>query len=135
MSYAVFSVALNRARERAAAESSDDAFLTELLEMSAGKRLTDGGKEYRPFYVAARYLRQSRRDQSISAAEDGVKFTNQVAPIADLLELQAALDQALSVPTAFLAIAAETPPQPSAAALKSTYEAALMSLKKYSPRP
>ena len=134
MSYATLAVALDRARERAAAKPSDDVFLTELLEMSAGKRLDNGKKEYRPYYVAARYLRQSRRDQTISAAEEGVKFTNQATPIADLLELQAALDQALSVPAAFAAIAAEAPPQPTAAAVESSYEAALISLKKYLPR-
>ncbi|MBW4540711.1 MAG: hypothetical protein KME43_16405 [Myxacorys chilensis ATA2-1-KO14] len=122
--------ALVRARERAAATSADDIFLTELLELSAGTSRATAEKIYRPFYVAARYLQQSRRDQTIKQA-DGATFTGQAIPIASLLDLQRSLDESLLVPIGFEAIGRI---EPDAKALKATYDAALLTLKKYSPR-
>ncbi|MBE9178602.1 hypothetical protein IQ268_08525 [Oculatella sp. LEGE 06141] len=127
--YGDIQIALKRARERAAASTADDLYLTELLEMSSGIRLADNGIEYRPFYVAARFLQQSRRDQTIKEADD-VKFTGQVVPIASLLELQRSLDNALIVPEGFEAIEDEIG-QIDPASAKAGYDAALLSLKKW----
>lgn len=122
--------ALVRARERAAATSADDIFLTELLELSAGTSRATAETIYRPFYVAARYLQQSRRDQTIKQA-DGATFTGQAIPIASLLDLQRSLDESLLVPVGFEAL---NRVEPDAKALRATYEMALLTLKKYSPR-
>jgi hypothetical protein len=100
--YASLEAALNRARERSAATNSDE-LLTELLELSAGTRKDTAAREYRPFYVAARYLEQAGSQQIAEA--DGVKFTGMKTPIVSLMALQRSLDAALIVPEGFEAIA------------------------------
>jgi len=95
VAYTVLSEALTRAKERATAPASADAYMGELLELSAGLD-TSGVKHYRPFYVAAKWLEQNRPDQSISEA-DGAKFTGMATPIASLLALQLAYDTANGV--------------------------------------
>lgn len=92
--------ALTRAKERCDGGDSDETYLTELLTMSAGTETSSGQTCYRPFYVAARFLLQARRDQGISEA-DGAKFTGMIRPIIDLLQLQIALDEGLDIPTGF----------------------------------
>lgn len=86
----------------------DDAFLTELLLMSAGKDATSV-THYRPFYCAARWLEQNRAAQQLSEAK-GVKFTGLVTPIASLYGLQADYDSAneLQIPKGFEAVATAT---------------------------
>lgn len=127
--YASFPEALNRAKERSAAKASDTLWLTELLQLSVGIHRSTGEVVFRPFYVAAKYLEQSRRDQTLKEA-DGAKFTNQVTPIESLLDLQRSLDADLIIPVNFQ-IALE---QPSAATLKANYEAALLMLQQFQPR-
>jgi hypothetical protein len=102
--YLALAPALARAKERSGAIAADDAYLTELLEMSAGHSIT-GVKHYRPFLVAARWLEQNRPAQTVSEA-DGAKFTGLAKPIASLLGLQQAYDNAneLLVPAGFEAI-------------------------------
>lgn len=94
--------ALSRAKERADASDSDDEFLTLLLNASAGTEITTGLTCYRPFYAAARFLLQSRRDQMATSA-DGMAFTGMIRPIVDLLQLQRALDEGLEIPAGFSA--------------------------------
>lgn len=109
MAYTDLAAALARAKERAGATANDDAYLTELLEMSAG---TDANavKHFRPFLVAARHLEQNRGAQTLKRAKDGIEFTGLAKPIASLLGLQAAYDakHGLTVPAGFEAIAPDT---------------------------
>jgi hypothetical protein len=130
--YSDLTTALNRARERSTAKPSDDGLLTEFLLMSAGTRLDNGAIEYRPFWAAAKFMRQSPKFQQIAAAEDGVKFTGMATPIADALETQRSLDLALSVPLGFEAT--DGGGGAGATASKASYEAALVSLKRWQPR-
>ena len=103
MAFLTLQPALDRARERSQASSSDDAYLTELLELSAGK--AEAVTHYRPYYVAAKFLEQNLARQLISAA-DGATFTLLKKPIESLLDLQSAYDRAqgLSVPAGFEAV-------------------------------
>ena len=96
--------ALARTKERSGATDADDAYLNELLGMSAGvdaQQVT----HYRPFYCAARWIEQNRTAQTLSEAS-GTKFTGLQKPIDSLLTLQRAYDQAqdLDVPKGFEAI-------------------------------
>lgn len=104
--YTNITAALARVKERSGASSADDAFLTELLNLSAGKD-AQLVVHFRPFIVAARYLEQNKTAQRLAKA-DGVEFTGLAKPIASLLALQAAYDaaQGLSVPPGFEAVAA-----------------------------
>ena len=104
MTYTDLAASLARCKERSKATSADDAYLTELLELSAGKDASET-THYRPFLVAALYLEQNQSKQQISEAK-GVKFTGLVTPIASLLKLQLAYDQAnkLTIPDGFEAI-------------------------------
>lgn len=104
MAFLTLGPALDRARERSQAASSDDAYLTELLELSASKA-ADAATHYRPYYVAAKFLEQNLARQQISAA-DGATFTLLKKPIESLLDLQSAYDRAqgLSVPAGFEAV-------------------------------
>ena len=95
MPYEVLADALIRAKERSGATAVDDPYLTELLVISAGKD-PNNVTQYRPFFVAAKWLEQNLSAQALSEA-DGVKFTGQATPIASLLALQASIDQALSL--------------------------------------
>lgn len=101
MAYLELAASLARAKERANARASADAYMTELLELSAG---TDAQNitHYRPFYVAAKWLEQNRQDQTFTEA-DGAKFTGQAKPIESLLGLQFAYDTAngLTIPPGF----------------------------------
>lgn len=99
MLYLTLEAALLRAKERAGISgTAEDAFLTELLQLSAGTD-PEGTTHYRPFLVAARWLEQNQSAQAISKA-DGVEFTGLRTPIASLLNLQAGYDMAcnLTVP-------------------------------------
>lgn len=120
---------LERAKERAAAGAEDSAYLTELLLMSAGIHAETGQTVYRPFYVAAKYLEQSRRDQSFKSG-DGSEFTGQKVPIQSLLDMQASLDAGLTIPRAFQI----NPPVPDSKQLKTAYDNALIFLRRYQPR-
>jgi hypothetical protein len=121
--------ALARARERSAAKASDEAYLTELLHLSVGIHRQSRETVYRPFYVAARWLQQSRRDQSFKEA-DGAKFTGQVIPIESLLDLQRSLDLDLDIPTGFQAVSGSL----SKSQLESMFEEALLTLMQFQPR-
>jgi hypothetical protein len=105
MAFLTLQPALDRARERSQAASSDDAYLTELLELSAGEAADGTTVHYRPYYVAAKFLEQNLARQQISAA-DGATFTLLKKPIESLLDLQSAYDRAqgLSVPAGFEAV-------------------------------
>ena len=98
--------ALARAKERSGATDADDAYLNELLVMSAGT--VDSVTHYRPFYCAAKWIEQNRPAQTLSEA-NGTKFTGLVTPIDSLLQLQRSYDEAkaLSVPNGFEAIPAD----------------------------
>jgi hypothetical protein len=103
MAFLTLQPALDRARERSQAATTDDAYLTELLELSAGK--AEAVTHYRPYYVAAKFLEQNLARQQISAA-DGATFTLLKKPIESLLDLQSAYDRAqgLLVPAGFEAV-------------------------------
>lgn len=103
--------ALARALERAAATASDEQYLLELLDMSAAVDAGGAAACYRPFYAAARWIRQNRNDQTLKEA-DGAKFTGLVDVIEDLLLQQRALDRqseaaGLTIPEGFAAEAAQ----------------------------
>lgn len=100
--YTTLSGALSRAKERSGATSTDDAYLTELLNLSAGKDGSDV-THYRPFFVAAKYLEQNRGQQALKKAKDGIEFTGLAKPIESLLALQASYDQGqgLTIPAGF----------------------------------
>ncbi|HEY9648632.1 MAG TPA: hypothetical protein V6C88_19785 [Chroococcidiopsis sp.] len=84
--------------------SQFDAYLTRRLTASAGK-LPSGATEYRPFYVAAKFLEQYRPQQTLVKG-DGAEFTGLKKPIESLLGEQAAIDQALglTIPAGYEAI-------------------------------
>jgi hypothetical protein len=75
MSYTDLAAALARAKERSGATAANDEFLTEILNLSAGKDAA-GATHYRPMYVAADFLEQNRALQALDEAK-GVKFTRQ----------------------------------------------------------
>lgn len=104
MAYLVLADALARAKERSGATSANDAFLTEVLNFSAGKTAANV-THYRPYYAAAKFLEQAQSIHKISKA-DGAEFTGLAVPIASLLNLQAAYDAAneLIIPAGFEAI-------------------------------
>lgn len=101
MMYLDLPAALARAKERSGATAADDEYLTELLTLSAGTGASNV-THYRPFLVAARWMEQNRAQQALSEA-DGAKFTGYALPIASLLQIQAAYDQAndLTIPAGF----------------------------------
>lgn len=106
MPYSDLSAALARAKERSGARASDDAYLTEILNISAGvdpQEVT----QFRPYFVAAKFLEQNRSAQTLAKAKGGVEFTGLAKPIASLMALQASIDQALdlAIPAGFEAIA------------------------------
>ena len=105
MTYLLITDALARAKERSGASALDDAYLTELLAMSAGVD-AEAITHYRPFYVAAKWIEQNQDAQTLTEA-DGAKFTGLAKPIESLLALQAAYDRAneLTVPKGFEAAA------------------------------
>ena len=104
MSYTDLAAALSRAKERSGATAANDEFLTEILNLSAGKDAA-GATHYRPMYVAADFLEQNRALQALDEAK-GVKFTRQATTIASLRKLQASIDAALglTVPPGFEAL-------------------------------
>lgn len=93
--------ALARTKERCQAASLDDAYLLELLDMSAGKDAI-AAVHYRPFFVAAKFLEQNPDLRDLSEA-DGAKFTLADPRIKSLYELQRNYDLAnnLSIPKGF----------------------------------
>lgn len=93
--YLLLNEGLARARERCQAEPTANAYLTELLTMSAG---TVGGvTHYRPFWVAARYLSQNPDIRDLSRAEGEAVFTLAQPRIDDLMAQQAAYDSAFNL--------------------------------------
>lgn len=118
--------ALARAKERSMAKAADEGYLSELLQISFGTHRRTNEVVYRPFYVAAKYLEQSRRDQTLVEA-DGAKFTGQKIPIRSLLDLQEALDADLYIRPSFR-IASDL------GQLKNAYDMAIEQLKQYQPR-
>ncbi len=131
MLYTDLNEALDRAVERSAAKAGDRPYLQELLTMSYGTS-TEGQIVYRPFYAAARFLQQSRRDQNIKEA-DGAKFTGMAMPIASLLDLQASLDQTLTVQPGFETSMLALEP-PSLKQLEAARDGAILFLRRYQPR-
>ena len=129
MLYSDLPSALERARERAAVTTKADSYLTELLQMSYGTSKQTGEIVYRPFYAAAKFLEQSRRDQTLKEA-DNAKFTGQALPIESLLALQFSLDQDLNIRPAFVIAY----PHPGIGQLKAGYEAALIFARQLQPR-
>ena len=109
--YIDLAASLARCKERSGATSTDDDYLTELLQLSAGKDASET-THYRPFLVAALWLQQNRSKQQISEAK-GVKFTGLAGPIASLQKLQLAYDQAnkLTIPEGFEAVTGSKPMQ------------------------
>jgi hypothetical protein len=124
--------AVTRAKERSAAQAKDEAYIRELLQISHGIHKTTQEIVFRPFYVAAKFLEQSRRDQTLKKA-DKAEFTGQALPIESLLGLQRALDADLDVPPSF-AIANDGIEMPSAAQLKANYDSALLTMRQFQPR-
>ncbi|MEO1208868.1 MAG: hypothetical protein AAFX78_04920 [Cyanobacteria bacterium J06638_20] len=98
--YTDLAESLTRAKERAGADATADAYLTELLQMSAGT--VSGVMHYRVFYCAAKFIEQSRPDQTFSSV-DGKDFTGQATPIRSLYDLQLAYDTKhdLTIPEGF----------------------------------
>lgn len=103
--YTVLAEALARAKERSGAADTDNAYLTEILTLSAGTAA--GTTYYRPFYCAAKWLEQNLSAQTLKKAREGVEFTGLAKPIESLLALQAAYDKALglTIPEGFEAVA------------------------------
>lgn len=124
--YSSLDNALARAKERSMAKPADESYLKELLQISFGTHKTTNQIIYRPFYVAAKYLEQSRRDQILAEA-DGAKFTGLKVPIRSLLDLQQALDVDLYIRPEFRIVS-------NVGNLKAGYEAAIAQLKQYQPR-
>lgn len=102
--YLVLATALARSKERSGAADTDDEFLTEVLEMSAG---TDSLQvtHYRPFYTAAKWIEQNQPTHLLAKA-DGATFTGLMKPIDSLLQMQRAYDLAngLDIPDGFEAV-------------------------------
>ena len=111
MTYTDLAASLARCKERTGATSADDAYLTELLQLSAGKDATET-THYRPFLVAALWLEQAQSKQQLSEAK-GVKFTGLAKPIASLKALQFAYDQSnkLSIPDGFETVTSQALPR------------------------
>lgn len=124
--YTTLDSALTRAKERSMAKAADEPYLSELLLISFGIHRQTNEVVYRPFYVAAKYLEQSRRDQTFSEA-DGAKFTGQKTPIRSLLDLQEALDADLYIRPSFRICS-------DLGELKNAYDMAIEQLKQYQPR-
>jgi hypothetical protein len=124
--YSSLDSALARAKERSMAKPADESYLKELLQISFGTHKTTNQIIYRPFYVAAKYLEQSRRDQILAEA-DGAKFTGLKVPIRSLLDLQQALDVDLYIRPEFRIVS-------NVGNLQAGYEAAIAQLKQYQPR-
>ena len=84
--------------------TSSDPIIQRKLEDSAGTD-PNGVKTYRPYYVSAKLLQQSRADQSLKSA-DGVVFSNLETMIASLMGDQLAIDRSLNltVPNGFAAV-------------------------------
>lgn len=125
--YTELADALERARERSAANQSDEKYLIEILQMSSGVHKITGQIVYRPFYAAAKWIQQSRRDQSVTQAAD-VKFTGQETPIASLLDLQRSLDFELNIKPEFMILGSAI------GNLKANYDMAVLALKQLQPR-
>lgn len=126
--YTELADALERARERSAANQSDEKYLIEILQMSSGVHKITGQIVYRPFYAAAKWIQQSRRDQSVTQAAD-VKFTGQETPIASLLDLQRSLDFELDLKPEFMIFG-----QSAIGNLQANYDMAVLTLKQFQPR-
>lgn len=95
--YASKPAALARAKERSGAGEADDAYLNELLLLSAAVTASDAETLiYRPFYVAAKFLEQDLARQALTE-DEGTKFTLLWKPIKSLLAQQRGIDKALGL--------------------------------------
>lgn len=74
-----------------------DNLIEDYLDLSAGIQDPLNIQHYRPFWVASFLIQQSRVDQSLIAANDGVQFTQYKIPIQSLIYLQAGYDQKYSL--------------------------------------
>ena len=95
--YTSLDTARTRALERSG--STDAILCDELLEITSGTTPA-GITVYRPYYVAARLLRQRRQNLR---AGDGAEFRRMTAEASDLENLQRQVDetQETTVPSAF----------------------------------
>jgi hypothetical protein len=105
MLYREFEAALATVRDRTGFPKRGDPgpstmFMTDMLNVSAGTHKVDGEQEFRPFYVAAKWLEQDLENQTLSEG-GGAKFTGVAVPIRSLFDIQAALDKSLNVPPGF----------------------------------
>jgi hypothetical protein len=123
--------AIDRAKERAAARATDKPYLSELLQLTYGTHKKTGEIVYRPFYVAARFIQQSRRDQSLKKGDDA-EFTGQARPIASLLDQQWELDHDLDIRPQFRI--ARGGGDGDSKVAESEYKSALVFLSRYQPR-
>ena len=96
--------ALRVAKERSGITTNIlDKIIGDYLDLSAGIEDPVNILHYRPFWVASFIIQQSRVDQALSAANDGISFTQYKIPIQSLVYLQGGYDQkySLVVPRGF----------------------------------
>ncbi|CAA9575889.1 MAG: hypothetical protein AVDCRST_MAG86-2170 [uncultured Truepera sp.] len=99
------STALDTAKR--AARSQDTAGLTDLLELTAGTGRFDvegvptDVTVYRPFYAAARWLRQNPKHIVEARGLVGAKYADLEAVVNDLIEMQAPEDARLDLTIPF----------------------------------
>lgn len=103
IAFTEFDLALTTARERANTSSAADTVLTQFLHLSMGIA-PDDVTHFRPYYVAATFIKQNPKEQRFSRADDAY-FTGLVRVIESLLALQAAYDNLfeLTIPPGFVA--------------------------------
>ena len=96
--YIVKPDALGVAKERSGiTDTVLDKIIEDYLDLSAGIEDPANIRHYRPFWVASFVIQQSRVDQALSAANDGVNFTQYKIPIQSLIYLQGGYDQKYSL--------------------------------------
>lgn len=95
--YTTKTEALGIAKERSGiTDATLDNLINDYLDLSAGTE-EPSITHYRPFWVASFLVQQSRTDQALSAATDGVSFTQYKIPIQSLIYLQGAYDERYSL--------------------------------------
>lgn len=93
--YPTLAAALVRAKQVSGVSPIDEAYLSELLQMSVAKTPA-GIDEYRPFWGAAKLVEQDEKNQRLTEA-DGNKFNNLQRKIDSLLAQQRSIDKALGL--------------------------------------
>ncbi|BAY20809.1 hypothetical protein NIES2100_05530 [Calothrix sp. NIES-2100] len=78
-------------------DSTEDIFLTTLLENSTGTNRETNQKEYRPFYVCAKFRKFKPANNGVieMSGTDTVKFQDPELVIQGFIEMQQELDKAL----------------------------------------